>query len=689
MRALTCFRRPPARWVRVLIAASLATVTSRAGAHGSRLVPLEDQPVAAAPSSPARLEPRAAAPGRFDWTGLYLGGQVAYGLARANGMLLAPAPSAGRDASGGLLGGVHAGYGRRLGPRLFVGVEGDISFPYFASDGVVLSRPVAGGAVVQKLDFVSTIRGRAGYVLGPVMVYGTGGVAWGQAQFGESSTSTGTTSTQLGWPVGWTAGVGTEVAIAPRWSVNAEYRFDRLGGVSGAGPSGIGAEASSMTLQRLQVGLDWHFGAPPGAPTAAGADAWLLSPESWNVHWQSTFIEQGYARFHSPYEGANSLSGDGQACDTVSATAFVGFRLWRGAAFYFDPELDQGFGLSQTLGVAAFPNGEAQKASYPVPRLNIDRVMIRQEVGLGGEQAAAPDGPNQLPETRDISRITVTAGRLSVGDAFGLNTYADDPRTQFLNWNIYGSGSYDWTMDKPGFTWGAIVDLNQKRWALRFGYFLEPTESNGNTFDTNIPTHGQYLVEPEARYSLLSQPGVLRLMGWVTRASMGSYAEAVATSPTTPGYPDITRTRAVRATYGLVVNVEQAVSADLGVFSRASWTPGQVEVMGWTDCDESVSLGAALTGRSWRRPRDTVGLAGVVEGLSPEARAYFAAGGMGIVIGDGRLNYRPEAVMEAYYALGLTSWATLTVDYQLVGNPAYNADRGPVSIYAARVHVEL
>jgi high affinity Mn2+ porin len=223
---------------------------------------------------------------------------------------------------------------------------------------------------------------------------------------------------------------------------------------------------------------------------------------------------------------------------------------------------------------------------------------------------------------------------------------------------------------------------------VRAGYFLEPTESNGNSFDLNVPTRGQYLVEPELRYSLFSQPGVLRVTAWATRATMGSYSEALAMPATTAGYPDITQTRQVRSTYGFVANVEQAVTRDLGLFSRASWTPGLVEVMGWTDCDESLSLGLLLTGDLWRRPDDQVGLAGVLEGLSPEARAYFAAGGTGIVIGDGRLDYRPEQVAEIYYALGLTPWATLTLDTQLVVNPAYNADRGPVPIYAARLHVE-
>jgi high affinity Mn2+ porin len=79
----------------------------------------------------------------------------------------------------------------------------------------------------------------------------------------------------------------------------------------------------------------------------------------------------------------------------------------------------------------------------------------------------------------------------------------------------------------------------------------------------------------------------------------------------------------------------------------------------------------------------------LTEGLSPQARAYFAAGGLGILIGDGQLNYRREMVLEAYYAYSVNKWATLTLDYQFVVNPGYNADRGPVSIFAARAHAEF
>jgi len=65
-----------------------------------------------------------------------------------------------------------------------------------------------------------------------------------------------------------------------------------------------------------------------------------------------------------------------------------------------------------------------------------------------------------------------------------------------------------------------------------------------------------------------------------------------------------------------------------------------------------------------------------------------AAGGLGDVIGDGALNYRTEKIVEAYYAYRLDKWSTVTLDYQFIADPAYNADRGPVNVFAARYHWE-
>jgi high affinity Mn2+ porin len=64
-------------------------------------------------------------------------------------------------------------------------------------------------------------------------------------------------------------------------------------------------------------------------------------------------------------------------------------------------------------------------------------------------------------------------------------------------------------------------------------------------------------------------------------------------------------------------------------------------------------------------------------------------GGLGILIGDGALNYRPEKILETYYSFVLQKKLALTFDYQFITNPAYNADRGPVSIFSGRLHAEF
>jgi high affinity Mn2+ porin len=619
------------------------------------------------------------------WGGLYVGGQIGYGQGNAAAVVSAPAPTELNNVYGHLDGGLHLGYDDVRASRLVLGTEGDIAFPAFFEDGAVSSGTATRASVVsEKIDFVSTVRARLGYVLDRWLLYGTGGVTLSQTRLIDSAASINDQE-KIVRP-GWTLGAGAELAFAPGWTARVEYRYDQLGPAGTTFPSGINARLRS-DLHAVRLGfsrsLSWHHGSgaarEPDRPAAP-------QQNRWNIHAQDTYVEQGYAAFRSPYEGTNSLSGASQVKNTVSSTVFVDSRLWAGADLYFDPEIDQGFGLNDTHGVAAFPNGEAQKASFPMPRLAIDRLVIRQVFDLGGAETMVKDGPNQLAGMSDISRVTVVMGRLAVTDYFDANTYANDPRTNFLNWNAYGAGGYDWTMDELSWTWGALADLNQKDWAFRAGYFLLPTVSSTNTFDMHIPERGQYAAELEWRYSLFSQPGKLRLFGWVNHGTVGGYAAALALPPTTPGYPDITLTRQVRTNPGVVLNAEQAITDDLGVFSRASWSPGRVEILGGTDCSESWSLGGVLKGKSWGRPNDNIGVAGVVGGLSPVARAYFAAGGLGILIGDGALDYRAEQALEAYYAYAVQKWATLSFDYQLVVNPAYNADRGPVSIYAVRIH---
>jgi high affinity Mn2+ porin len=642
----------------------------------------------ATPPTKAALIPYTV-PSAFDWTGFYVGGHVAYGLGRVDSILSDPDPTVSSNAFSGLYGGVQGGYNYVFPSHLLLGAEADITFPYFYPDGTIFKGGTPQGTIVtDQIDYIATLRGRFGYAFDRWLIYGTGGFAWSQARFGETPGVVSDEDKVLLTRTGWTLGLGAERAIAPDWTARIEYLYDRFGTVAGVFPSGT-AYQSVFDIQTLRLGLDYKLGVADADTAAqAGSNPWPLAPGSWNVHGQFTFVEQGYPAFHSPYEGANSLSAANQAKNTVSATAFVGYRPWDGTDIYINPEITQGFGLSETVGVAGFPSFEAQKAAFPMPRVDIARVYVQQTFGLGGEQETIEDGPNQIAGKEDISRLTIIAGRFAVTDFFDNNAYAHDGRTQFFNWNVDCCGAYDWTMDQLSYTWGAMAELNQKFWAFRAGYFLVPDVSNSDNYDTNFPD-GEYIGELELRYSLFAEPGKLRLMAWANRANMGSYAEAVAEPITTPNYPDITPTRAVRTNYGFNANLEQAITDDLGVFARASWNTGLYEIIAWTDCDEALTAGAVLKGTSWGRPDDKIGVAGLIEGLSSEARAYFAAGGLGILIGDGALNYQPEKIIETYYSYSLNKWSALTFDYQFVDDPAYNADRGPVHIFAGRYHAEF
>jgi high affinity Mn2+ porin len=621
----------------------------------------------------------------FDWSGFYIGGHTGYGRGSSTAVLSDPLAVSTNSIVSGVTGGVQGGYNVQMPSGLLLGVEADLTFPnYFSSNSIVSALAGARSEVAEKWDYVGTVRGRIGYASGHWLVYATGGFAYAGERF-TNTPGVGTDQKIINVRPGWTAGVGVEYAFAPHWSVRLEYLYSQFDRANIRFPSGADYN-STLDFQQVRIGLnrkvDWL------GPNGRTAKTDLTDPESdrWEIHGQSTYIGQGYPAFRAPYTGTNSLTPARQAQATWSNSLYLNARLWEGGEVYYNPELLQGFGLNDTVGVAGFPNGEAQKSNFPYPHYNTSRLFVRQTFGFGGEQEELASGQQQLAGKVDVNRLTLQAGNFSVGDVFDGNSYAKDTRRDFLNWSIWAPGAFDYAADRLGLTYGVSAELNQKNWALRGGYFLMGAVSNSNNFDTQVFQRGQYVAELETRYSLFSRPGKLRTIGWVSSAFSGSYRETLDNPALNL---DIALTRTGRLKYGYVFNVEQSVTDDIGLFGRWSWNNGKTEIMSFTDIDASLSLGTSIKGTKWGRPEDVIGLAGAINALSNDHRDFIAAGGLGPLIGDGQLNYRKERILETYYAYALNKQITLTADYQFVTNPAYNADRGPVHIFSGRLHGEF
>ncbi len=424
--------------------------------------------------------------------------------------------------------------------------------------------------------------------------------------------------------------------------------------------------------------------APAEAANPSGGLGGLLKlGANWSLHTQATVIEQWHGGFRSPYEGSESMSHKNDSERTFSFSLFIDRRLWTGAEVIYNPEVFQGHGLSDTFGLAGFPNGEAVKSGFPNLHYNTSRLFLRQVVGLGGEKEKIEEDVNQLSGELDVYRLTFSIGKFSAGDFFDGNTFSHDPKTQFLNWAIWESSAWDYPADVVGYTAGFVAEWNTKDTTLHYGIFMEPEVSNGVRFDKHIGKAFGQILQYDVRYKVGERKGTVRPFVYFNRAHMGNYAEA-ARQP----YPsDITLTRAYRSKAGLGVSWDQELTSDLGAFARLSWSDGKNESWAFTEIDRSVVAGLSLRGARWSRPDDTVGLAGVVNGISSEHQRYLANGGTGLILGDGALNYSTEQILETYYDVQVFKWLHLAADYQYARHPGYNADRGPISFFAVRAHV--
>ena len=423
----------------------------------------------------------------------------------------------------------------------------------------------------------------------------------------------------------------------------------------------------------------------------------------WNFHVQNTDIVQGYPPFSAQYSGPQSLPGFGEARETVSLDVMAGFHLWKGAEGYVDGLMWQGFGVNNVLGLEGFPSGEAYRIGTAVPNGTIARLFIRQTIGLGSEQEDVSDDEFSLAGKRDVSRLTFTLGRFAAIDIFDTNAYANDPRTQFMNWAFVNNETWDYPADVIGYDTGLAVELNQPKWTLRYGFFQVPSMQNSFTADDQILTwphsssgrNGPFFLawamvtEFERRYSMSTHPGAIRFLAYLNRANMFSYAGAIPILRPNGEGAYVSAASAYRYKYGFGLNWEQEIAKNVGLFSRVGWNDGHEEAWMFTDVDYTASLGLSFKGEAWHRRGDTIGLAGLTNGISRIEQEFLEVGGFGILAGDGNLNYGWEKILETYYDAAVWKTVHTAVDYQFISDPAFNRARGPVSVFAVRLHWQL
>lgn len=442
--------------------------------------------------------------------------------------------------------------------------------------------------------------------------------------------------------------------------------------------------------QRLAVGILAALGllAPLAGQTDEVAPRYFV-PQLLGA--QYTLIDQHQYALRSPYVGANSLNPRGDTEQSHTFGAYFGVPLTARLQFYFDVEMFKGEGVSNATGLGGLTNGDVVRSGTVTlgKRPYVARRYFEYTIPLGDETQTVERAQDQLPGAKPERRIEIKLGKLAANDDFDKNRYANSTRTQFENWSLWNNTAWDFAADTRGYTNGAMVAYIAPRWALRYGVYQMPKQANGQTLEWPLArARGEQL-----ELTLQPKPDgwTLRLLAFYNTARMGIYREAIAAAAGTGRFPDISADdRDGRHKYGYAMNVELPVAddGDTGLFARYGWNDGKTESFVFTEVDRSLSFGGQLSGMHWHRGQDRVGVAYVIESLSSDHRAYLAAGGSGFVLGDGRLDYGHERILEMYYSFQPIAHVWLSPDFQLVDNPGYNRDRGPAKFVGIRAHLE-
>jgi high affinity Mn2+ porin len=676
-----------------------------------------DGPVVAAdmpPSLPVKA-PVAYVSKDYDWNGWYVGAHAGVIRGASNWSATQPGAS-GPGLSGSFdlpfnfdfMGGwgsyaigLQGGYNYVLPSRLMLGFEADVSapnsdvaVPYSVRGSQTVTSPLTGQVTYgEAVIHYGSVRARVGYAFDHILLYGTAGLAWTYDQVTRSQdagasfsgfAAPGTVDTKLLWRLGWAAGIGVEIPLADSWTAKAEYLSTGFGRKGVMFPTAMERFESDLAMQSIRLGVNYRIGDSSHISDFLTKGPSALETDRFAFHAQATYVNQYDFPFPAPYSGRNSLAAN-IGRETADFTVFAGVRLWQGAEAWINPEIDQGFGLSASVGAAGFPSGEAYKVGADYPYTRLHRAFIRQTIDLGGDVQKLDAGLNQFSGSQTSDRLVITVGKFGVVDVFDTNKYAHDPRGDFLNWTILDTGTFDYAADAWAYTVGGAVEWYQGPWTFRGGVFDLSIAPNTTSLDSRFGQF-QWVGEIERRYSIWDQPGKVAITGFLTRGRMGSFQDAIQLAALTGGPADITAVRQYQSRGGIGMNLEQQLMPNVGFFARAGIADGTKEPYEFTDVDRTVAAGLSISGKQWGRDDDTFGIAGVVNGISNVHQAFLNAGGLGILVGDGMLPHPGnEEIFETYYSFSVFS-TKVTLDYQLIANPAYNRDRGPVSVIGFRVH---
>ncbi len=454
----------------------------------------------------------------------------------------------------------------------------------------------------------------------------------------------------------------------------------------------------ALVLALFQGCPAYGQGNPDSSPNP---DASASKEAKFDSQGEATLILQHLFGFKSPYQGLNSLTARSQTDLSTTATMYLGDRVAPNLELYINPELAWGNGVSGSLGLAGYSNGDIigqpVLRSYPY----LARYFVRWRVPMPhigrGESASEPEiqagrAPNIIAGKVPSHRLVITAGKFAASDIFDVNSYANNPRTQFLNNAFVNNLAYDFAEDTRGYDLGLSAVWVNPNWIVRFGTFAMPTAAGGSDFAYDPSRSHSEQLEGEIHTHLLHDkqlgPAIFRLLTYRNVGDMGSYSDALEARlmGMPPDVSTVTRNGAVK--YGFGLNFEQPLSADsaTGLFGRLGWNDGSTESFMYTDCDRFLSFGLQVGGSWWKRKDDRVGVALAQSDLSSTHAQYLEAGGMGLDVGDGALSYGSERILESYYSYQISKPASVSLDLQYIQNPGYNRDRGPATLLAARLH---